>query len=273
MTDRRSVHPFLDHPRPIAFAHRGGALEAEENTLPAFARAVALGYSHVELDVHATEDGAVVVHHDSTLARMTGDPRAIASLDLAGLQRVRTHGGAAIPQLAEILDAFPDLCIAIEIKAPAAVGPLARVIADHDALDRVCVGSFDPSTISAARALLGPGLCWSPAHAGIARLWLAGWCLAGWAGTRAPDRFHAALVPPAFHGVPVVTARFVRAAHARGVQVHVWTVDRAAEMTRLLDLGVDGIMTDRPTLLRDVLRARGQWHRPVAARAHRKPQA
>ncbi|MCT4682723.1 MAG: glycerophosphodiester phosphodiesterase family protein, partial [Roseicyclus sp.] len=102
-------HPFLDHPTPTAVAHRGGALEAEENTLEAFEPAVGLGYTHVETDVHATRDGVAVIHHDPTLERMTGDAARIADLDWADVARIRTHGGAAIPRAEELLAAFPRL--------------------------------------------------------------------------------------------------------------------------------------------------------------------
>ena len=245
---------FLDHTPPLAIAHRGGALEVEENTLPAFAHAVSLGYSHVELDVHATRDGEVVVHHDPTLERMTGDARAVASLDWSTLSRVRTHGGAGIPRLADVLEAFPDLCITIEVKSDGVIDPLAEVLRRSGALSRVCVGAFRAGRTSRLRALLGEELIWSPAHAGVAALWLRGWGLPMPQGA-----FRLVQVPRVFRGVPVVTPRFVRAAHAAGVRVQVWTVDEAAEMTALLDMGVDAIMTDRPALLKDILIRRGQW--------------
>lgn len=248
-------HPFLDHPRPVAIAHRGGSLEAEENTLPAFEHAVRLGYSHVELDVHASRDGAVFIHHDESLARMTGDPRMLADLDSAELRRLRTRGGAGLPLLEEMLAAFPRLFVAIELKSDAVVAPLAEVIGRADALGRVCAGSFSGRRTARLRRLLGPGLCWSPAHAGVARLWLSGWGLPLGAGP-AP----VLQVPVRFRGIPVVTPRLMRAAHARGVQVQVWTVDDADEMERLMDMGVDGIMSDRPGLLRERMRARGCWH-------------
>ena len=244
---------FLARPGTVPIAHRGGGLEAEENTLPAFARAVALGYRDIELDVHASRDGVVVVHHDDTLARMFGDPRAVAALDWAELATLRTPGGAAPPRLEDVLAAFPKVRFTIEVKAQAAADPLARVIRAAGALDRVCVGSFTPAFTAPVRKALGPGLCWSPAHAGVARLWLAGWGLPF--GAPAP----VVQVPMAFRGIPVVTPRFLRAAHARGVKVQVWTVNDADLMDRLLDWGVDGIMTDRPTLLRARMQARGQW--------------
>ena len=252
MTQR--PHPFLDHPRPTAFAHRGGSLEAEENTMPAFERAVGLGYTHVELDVHLTKDGQVVIHHDPTLQRMFGVDRAVADLTMADLAGIRTPGGATVPLLADLLHAFPHLHVNIETKSDAVVPALAEVIRKAGALERICVGSFAPERTAAARAALGQGLCWSPAHAGVARLWACGW------GLPLPCGFPVVQVPVQWRGIPVVTPRMVRAAHARGIHVQVWTVDDEAEMNRLLDIGVDALMTDRPSLLRDVLRRRGQWH-------------
>lgn len=247
------LHPFLDHPRPTGFAHRGGSLEAEENTLPAFARAVELGYTHVELDVHLSADGAVVIHHDDSLKRVFGVDRAVADLTLADLATIRSPQGATVPLLAELLNAFPRLHVNIEAKADAVIAPLAEVIRRADALDRVCVGSFAPARTRAARAALGPGLCWSPAHAGVARLWGCGW------GLPLPTGFPVVQVPVAWRGIAVVTQRLVQAAHRRGIQVQVWTVDEEAEMERLLDIGVDALMTDRPSLLKTVLQRRGQW--------------
>lgn len=247
--------PFLDHPRPLAFAHRGGSLEAEENTMPAFDRAVSQGFTHVELDVHATRDGVVVIHHDDTLERMAGDRRAIADLDWVELRRITTHGGAQVPQLDELLSSFPDLFVNIEPKSEQVLEPLAKLLHRHDALSRIGIGCFNPRRTARMCELLGGNVAWSPAHAGVFRLWLSGWGLpAGGFG------FPMVQVPTHFNRIPVVTPRFVEAAHRRGIQVHVWTVDEEAEMERLLDMGVDALMTDRPGLLRAVMERRGQWH-------------
>jgi glycerophosphoryl diester phosphodiesterase len=246
------VHPFLDHPGPIAIAHRGGSLEAEENTRAAFAHAVGLGFTHVELDVHATTDGEVVIHHDPTLARLCDDPRAIAQMTWAELRSVRTKGGQGIPRLVELLDACPDLFINIEAKSDRVVAPLARLIRPH--LARLCVGSFAPQRTAALRAELGPGLCWSPAHRDVAMLWARGW------GLPLPMAgFPVIQVPLRWRGIDVVTPRLLQAAHRAGVKVQVWTVDDPAQMTRLIDMGVDGLMTDRPSVLRDLLALRGAW--------------
>ena len=246
-------HPALP-PGPVAIAHRGGSLEAEENTMEAFAHAVGLGYGDIETDVHATRDGVAVIHHDATLARMTGDARAIAETDWAELARVRTRGGAAIPRAEEALAAFPEVRFVFELKAPRSAEALAPVIRAAGALDRIAVGAFEPRHTADARARLGEGLLWSPGRPGVLALWLQGW------GLPLPrPAFRVMHVPPVFRGIPVVTPRLLRAAERHGVAVQVWTVDEAAEMERLLDIGVHGIMTDRPTLLREVLRRRGEW--------------
>lgn len=251
------THPFLDHPLPLAFAHRGGALEAEENTVEAFERAAALGFRHIETDVQVTRDGVAVVFHDDTLARMAGRPERIDALDWADLARVRLLGGGGVSRLDAVLDGFPALSFNLEAKADGAVVPMAAAIRDAGALERVCVGSFSPRRTADLRAALGPGLAWSPSHLGVARIWAAGFGLpVGKVG------FQALQVPLRFHGIPVVTRRFLHAAEARDLQVHVWTVDDEAEMETLIGLGVHGLMSDRPSLLRTVLMRHGVWHGP-----------
>lgn len=255
---RLTDHPALTAPNARAIAHRGGAQEADENTLPAFVRAVQMGFTHVELDVHLSRDGHVVVHHDPSAQRIFGDPRAIAGLDLPELRALRSPSGACPPLLQEVLEELPDLFVTIELKSDDVALPLAALLARMGAVGRVCLGSFNPARVQAARAALGVPVLWSPAHAQVARLWAAGFGL-----PLTLDDFAVVQVPRVWNGIPLVTPRFLRAAHARGIRVQVWTVDDEAQMHALLDQGVDGIMSDRPSLLRDVLRARGQWFGPI----------
>jgi glycerophosphoryl diester phosphodiesterase len=236
----------------VAIAHRGGSLEAEENTLEAFEYAVGLGFRDIETDVHATRDGVAVIHHDATLTRMTGDGRAIAEMDWAEVARVRTHGGAAIPRVEEALGAFPDVRFIFELKARASAAALAPLVRGH--MERVAVGAFAPEHTAEARARLGDGLLWSPGRPGVLGLWLQGWGL-----PLGRPAFRVMHVPPVFRGIPVVTPRLVRAAARHGVAVQVWTVDEAGEMERLYDMGVHAVMTDRPSVLREVMRRRGAW--------------
>ena len=255
--DARGMTPldsFLDHPTPLAIAHRGGAGEGDENTMPAFEHAVRLGYRYVEADVQVSRDGEAVLFHDATLARLTGAQGRVRDQDWPTLAQLRTPRGARLLRLDALLHAFPELRIVLEPKTEAAVPAIARHIRRHNALARVCVGAFRPWRTWRLRREFGEGLCWSPSHFGVARLWVAGLGLP----TGQPG-FRVVQVPRRWRGVPLVTRGFVRAAHARGIHVHVWTVDDPGEMRDLLDLGVDGLMTDRPTELRAVLEARGDW--------------
>jgi glycerophosphoryl diester phosphodiesterase len=237
----------------VAIAHRGGNTEAAENTMAAFAAAVRLGYTHLETDVHATADGVLVAFHDEDLERMTGLPGGIASRRWADLAAIELPGGEHIPTLDEVLDGFADRYVNIDPKADGAVVPLAQAIERHAAIDRVCVGSFSDRRTSRLRRTLGPRLCTSPGPAGVLRV------LAAARGVRVGRLPYGCFqVPPRF-GPIRVTASLVRAVQRLGLAVQVWTINDRSEMQRLLDLGVDGIMTDDIRLLRDVLVERGRW--------------
>jgi glycerophosphoryl diester phosphodiesterase len=247
--------PFLDWPGPLAFAHRGGASEAPENTMPAFAHAVGLGYRYLETDVHVTADGALVAFHDDRLDRVTDGTGRIADLPWSTVQRALVDGREPIPLLEDLLGAWPDVRVNIDPKHDSAVEPLAEVLLRTNAVDRACVGAFSDRRIGRVRSLVGPRLCVSMGPRQVAQLTAASRGLPGGGRLTAP----CAQVPPKQGRLALVTKRFVDAAHARGIQVHVWTIDDPAEMARLLDLGVDGVMTDRPQVLKDLLVARGQW--------------
>ena len=237
----------------VAIAHRGGNTEAAENTMAAFAAAVALGYTHFETDVHATADGVLVAFHDEDLERMTGLPGGIASRRWADLAALELPGGEHIPTLDEVLDGFPDRFLNVDPKADGAVVPLAEAIERHGAIDRVCVGSFSDRRTGRLRRRLGPCLCTSPGPAGVARV------LAAARGLRVGRLPYGCLQIPPRLGPIRLTSSLVRSVHRLGLRVHVWTINDRTEMLRLLDLGVDGIMTDDIRLLRDVLIERGRW--------------
>ncbi|MDT0382201.1 glycerophosphodiester phosphodiesterase [Streptomyces sp. DSM 42041] len=248
-------HPFLDRPLPLAFAHRGGAAEGLENTVTAFRRAVDLGYRHLETDVHATADGRLVAFHDDTLDRVTDGRGRIADLTWEQVRRVRVGGREPVPLFSELLETFPSARWNIDVKADAALAPLLAELEAAHAWDRVCVGAFDERRVARAQELAGPRLATSLGTRGVRALRLRSW------GLPLPVRRGAVCVQvPVRHGrIRVVDAAFVRAAHRLGMQVHVWTVNDADTMRALLDLGVDGIMTDHIELLREVLTERGAW--------------
>jgi glycerophosphoryl diester phosphodiesterase len=260
------VHPFLDVRAPVAIAHRGGAGSAPENTAAAFETAVALGYRSLETDAHITRDGVLVAFHDERLDRVTDRAGAIAELELADVEQADAgyaftpDGGGSfpfrgrgvrVPRLEELLLRWPEVRWTIDPKADACVVPLARLLDRAGAWERVCVGSFSDARLRRIRALGRGRACTSmgPRAVGVA---------VAAARIGAIPRLGAdCLQVPLRHGrLPIVTPRFVRAAHRRGLPVHVWTVNDEPTMHALLDLGVDGILTDRLELLRDVFAAR-----------------
>lgn len=253
---------YLAGDTPLAFAHRGGATHPAnvdlENSRQAFQTAVDLGYRYLETDVHVTRDGVLMAFHDETLDRCTTGSGKIHELSFAQVREALIAGRQPIPSLAELLIAWPEHCWNIDIKSERAIGPLIEVLREADAFHRVCVASFSEARIRRARALLGPGVATAMGPVGVAVLrfvpgrWLRRRLL--------PAEVACLQVPHRFRGLPLVTPRFLRRAHEHGCQVHVWTVNDEATMVHLLELGVDGIITDRIDTLRDVLIARGEWH-------------
>ena len=225
----------------------------------AFGAAVALGYRHVETDVHATADGVVVAVHDPTLDRVTDRVGRIADLPWSEVSRARIGGTEPVPTLADLLHTWPDLRINIDLKAPGAVLPTVAVIEAARAWDRVCVTSFSDRRRRGALSRLSAPVATSAGTGTVARF-LTAVAAGSRAGvTRALRGVHGLQVPERAGAIRVVTPRTLAAAHANGVQVHVWTVNDQGDMERLLDLGVDGLVTDRADLLRGVLGRRGAW--------------
>lgn len=249
-----SIWPFLDHPGVLAFAHRGGAGDWPENTMPAFENAVSLGYRYVETDVHLTSDGVLVAFHDESLDRVTDKKGLIRDLTWAQVGEARVDGIEPIPLLEDLLGTWPTLHINIDPKHDSTVEALASALLRTNSVGRVCVGAFSDKRLARLRRLVGPELCTSLGPGGTARLRAASMGLPF--GT---VRAVCAQVPHKTRGITLTDQRFVDTAHRRGLQVHVWTIDDPDEMHHLLDLGVDGIMTDRPAVLREVLESRGEW--------------
>ncbi|MEU4509510.1 glycerophosphodiester phosphodiesterase family protein [Nonomuraea wenchangensis] len=255
-------YPFLDHPGPLAFAHRGGAAEGAENSVAAFERAVGLGYTYLETDAHATADGVLLAFHDHTLDRVTDQRGRISELPYRAVRRARIAGVHEIPLMEDLLGTWPEARFNIDVKEAAAIAPLAEAVRRTNAYDRVCLTSFSDERLVLAKAALGRDVCSALGPRGVAALRAA-------AATSGYGRLLTRLsragvpcaqVPVGFRGLRVTTGRLIRTAHAIGMQVHVWTVNDPARMEQLLDLGVDGIMTDNVTGLREVLTRRGQWH-------------
>jgi glycerophosphoryl diester phosphodiesterase len=249
------THPFLQENKPIAFAHRGGASDAPENTMPAFQKAIDLGYRYLETDVHATRDGVLLAFHDDDLLRTCGQPGLISEMNYEQVKSFRINGTEPIPLMKEIFDAWPDARINIDCKSDHALQPLVKILQGPGLLDRVCVGSFSDKRLASLREIFGPALCTSLGPREVAKLRVRSWI--------GPQRVfpgaYAAQVPHKQGPLTITDSKFVEAAHESGLHVHVWTIDDPQEMNHLFDLGVDGIMTDRPSVLKDVMIERGSW--------------
>ena len=223
--------------------------------MAAFEAAVALGYQYLETDVRVTSDGVALAFHDARLNRVTDRIGRVAELPWADVRAARIHGSEPIPLLTDVLAAWPDTFLNLDVKSDDGVGPTVDAIRSTGTLDRVCVGAFSTARIEAVRNALGPKVCTSLGPRAALGLRFA----------RLTERNRALLagrcaqVPARIGRRVFVDERYLSVAHSLGLPVHAWTVNDAAEMTRLLDLGVDGIMTDRAELLRDLLIARNAW--------------
>jgi glycerophosphoryl diester phosphodiesterase len=259
-------HDYLAGPYPRAFAHRGwhvGDLDGMENSLSAFRRATDEGYRYLETDVHATSDGVVVVHHDDTLDRTTDAHGTVARQPWKTVSRAKIGGREPICRLEDLLEELPGALLNIDVKTDSAIEPVAETLRRTNAVNRVCLASFSDSRLQRLRRRVGPKLMTSMGPRSVAALWTAGriWAPRAWRAIRG----RMAQVPVSQGRLRVVDQRLITAAHRRGMEVHVWTIDEPTQMNTLLDLGVDGLVTDQPGVLRDVLRARGTWPVPRTA--------
>lgn len=255
-------YPYFATP-PVGLAHRGGSLYAPnvgiENSLRAFDNAVHLGFRYLETDVHATRDGVLVAFHDRDLDRVTDRRGAIPDLPWRQVAAARIGGREPIPRLDELFEAFPEARLNIDIKSPGAIAPLWAAIQAHRAYDRVCVGSFSQRSIAAFRRLAGPRIPTAAGQLGTAGLRYLPLRVSEIAATPGQVLQIPVSYVVAGRRVQLLTPRLIRAAHRLGRHVHVWTIDDAPTMHWLLDLGVDGIVSDRIDILRQVLTARGHW--------------
>ncbi|HXS66897.1 MAG TPA: glycerophosphodiester phosphodiesterase [Streptosporangiaceae bacterium] len=245
---------FLDHPTPIAFAHRGGTSRFPENSMRAFEHAVGLGYAYLETDAHATADGVLVAFHDKTLDRVTDRAGAIASLPAKQVAAAKIAGTDPIPLLEDLLAAWPDVRFNIDVKDAPAARPLAELVRKMGVWDRICITSFSAARLRVTRQLLDRPVCMATSPVGAAAL------RSGVPGRALAPAFSRRSVQCAQLPISLATGPLIARAHEAGLVVHVWTVNDAETMNSLLDLGADGIMTDQTELLRKVMIDRGQWN-------------
>ena len=251
---------FLDVAAPVGFAHRGYSPTGAENTMAAFTAAVALGYRYVETDARVSADGVALAFHDDRLDRVTDRRGRLDRLPWDQIARARVRGTEPVARLDELLGQWPQLRVNIDIKSGAALRATLDAIGRTRAQERVCLAAFSDARMRRIRSLAGADVCTGLGPGEVALLLAASRC-----GPRAGSaltgrlRGHAAQLPPQVARLALATSALLDAAHRAGVAVHVWTVNDATQMNALLDLGVDGIMTDRAETLRDILTARAAW--------------
>jgi glycerophosphoryl diester phosphodiesterase len=246
---------YLDHERPVAFAHRGGATQNPENTWRAFEYAAGLGYAYLETDIRTTSDGTLVAFHDATLDRVTDRSGVISRMTFREVSAARVAGTEEIPLLEDLLGTFPGLRFTVDLKDNGNPGPLARVLRRTRAWDRVCIASLSAQRLLAAQRSLDRPVCLAVTPVAFAAVRYGGLAGTSFAARLARSGALCAQVPRR-----IATREFIRRAHALGLQVHVWTLNTRWEIEQALDRGADGVMTDDVVLLRDILIERGTWH-------------
>jgi glycerophosphoryl diester phosphodiesterase len=239
------MHHFFASRRPLVFAHRGGSALAPENTMAAFANGLALGADGLELDVHLSRDGVVVVNHDDTVDRTTGGHGAVAALE------ARELASLEVPALADVLSEYRDVRVIVEMKAnrPELASAVVDAVRRADAVDRVCLGSFGQRVLDAARAL-EPAIATSASREEVRWALYRSWVRrpsygAPYGGFQVPERAGT---------TRVMSERFVDVAHIADLGVQVWTIDDEKDARRLLAWGVDALITDRPDIMVRVVR-------------------
>lgn len=253
-------HPYLRSGAPLALAHRGDTKSHPPgNTWAAFESAVELGFRYLETDVQATKDGVLVLFHDDRLEGVTTGRGAVGDHRWTELADVRYRAGGRVTDqglvpLEELLARWPEVRLNLDAKTEPTVAPLVQIVERFEALDRVCLASFDRASIERMRRQAGPDVCTILSRREVAILRGASFLPMG---ARVEGR--AAQIPVRYRHIPLVDARLVRAAHDAGIDVHVWTVDDPTEMHRLLDLGVDGLISNDPAALKRALIERGEW--------------
>ena len=242
---QESFHPI---------AHRGGSLEQLENSLSAFRNAWDLGYRYMETDMQASSDGVVYIFHDDTLDRVSNGTGLFCEHSSAEIDKIRLNNGEPIPRLSDALDALPEALFNIDIKRADGTIPLANFLNSHPEADRVVAASFVGKRLRQLKSLVKKPVPVTAVQNDIIRIMLIGLGLP----LARPDVV-AVQVPISHYGLPIVTRWFVRQCHKLAIKIHVWTIDDEATMRWLIDIGVDGVMTDRPTLLKQVCLDKNCW--------------
>ena len=242
-----SIHPYLDVPGVAISAHRGGSIEAPENTIESFEYSIELGSSYIETDVQLSSNGIPYIFHDDDLKRLFGKNIIFNSLHSDEIDELILFDKYKIPTLESTLQKFPDTLFQIDVKTDEVVLPTMEVIKKTNSTDKVCIASFSSKRLKQVRKLY-PEICLSMGPYEVMKLLLASFGL-----YRKEVPGNCLQIPIYQYGIKLVTKRFINYIHSIGLKIHVWTINDEDTMQKLIDLGVDGIITDRPKALKDLL--------------------
>jgi glycerophosphoryl diester phosphodiesterase len=242
-----SIHPYLDVPGVAISAHRGGSIEAPENTIESFEYSIELGSSYIETDVQLSSNGIPYIFHDDDLKRLFGKNIIFNSLHSDDIDELILFDKYKIPTLESTLQKFPDTLFQIDVKTDEVVLPTMEVIKKTNSTDKVCIASFSSKRLKQVHKLY-PEICLSMGPFEVMKLLLASF---GLYRNKVPG--NCLQIPIYQYGIKLVTKRFINYIHSIGLKIHVWTINDEDTMQKLIDLGVDGIITDRPKALKDLL--------------------
>ena len=242
-----SLHPYLNTPGVAISAHRGGSMEAPENTLESFKYSLELGCAYIETDVQLSSDGIPYIFHDDDLNRLLGKNVTFNSLHSSEIQNLKLFESFNIPTLETALTTFPDALFQIDLKTDEVAIPAMKIIENLDAFDRVCIASFSSKRLANVNEIY-PRVCLSMGPREILKLLLSSF---GLYKKKVPG--NCLQIPIYQYGIKLVTKRFVKYVQSIGLKIHVWTINDVNEMQQLISLGVDGIITDRPKELKKLL--------------------
>ena len=242
-----SIHPYLNISGVAISAHRGGSMEAPENTIESFEYSIKIGSSYIETDVQLSSDGIPYIFHDDDLSRLFGKDIMFNSLHSNDINKLMLFEKYKIPTLETALNTFPETFFQIDVKTDDVTKPAMKIIEETNSLDRVCIASFSSERLKLVGNLY-PGVCLSMGPKEIIKLFFASF---GLYKKKIPG--DCLQIPIYQYGIKLATNRFVKYVQSIGLKIHVWTINDEDTMLKLIDLGVDGIITDRPKTLKDLL--------------------
>jgi len=238
----------------IPIAHRGASLLAGENSFEAFKKANDLGYKLLETDVHGSKDGTAYIFHDESLQRLTGDNKKIYNLRDRDIDSIKINNSTIIPRLSDIFEELPSNFFNLDAKTWQAVAPMAQTIKQTQFQSKVCIGSFNNSRINKILKELGPETCHSMGTSSVLKFYFS-----AYSGFKLDFSAQCIQLPIAQFGISLMTQNIIRHAKRLNIKIHFWTVNDAPTIKKLIDLNVNGIMTDDCVLLRKIMLEHGKW--------------